>query len=77
MPQASSETTSMKEIVVPSTFENGSSSDASMLSTAATVASNPPEAIAPQTGTTRMAKNIMTPWMKSVRETARKPPTSV
>ena len=51
--------------------------DACTLPISASVRSKPPLAIVPQMGTTRIAKNIMMPWMKSVRATARKPPTSV
>ena len=77
MPQASSEMSSMALIMEPSGFVSGSSIVLCTCEMAATVDSKPPHCIAPQIGTTRMAKNIMTPWMKSVRETARKPPTSV
>lgn len=40
-------------------------------------ASQPPKAIMPTTGTRTMARNIMQPWMKSVQQTAMKPPRKV
>ena len=41
------------------------------------VSTGPPKYIAAVTGTNKMAKNIIIPWMQSVQLTARKPPKKV
>ena len=67
----------MQESVEPSGLVKGSKKDGAMAYSSSTVGAIPPNATAPAAGTMRMAKNIMTPWMKSVQQTAKKPPTKV
>ena len=41
------------------------------------VSPNPPNVKAAAIGTIKIAKNIITPWIKSVQQTAKNPPTKV